>query len=111
MNRQQQRNLYRQMKSHKNAQNKAQDFVRYGKQVQRNYVDGNVTWTEIVYNAMGLALHRKYGFGKKRVGEVWKLADQLITEYAHEATYSETIKRHAREEIGLSCDYVDLPKE
>ena len=108
MNRAQQRSLYRQMKSHKNAQNKAQDFVNYGRKVQKNFVEGNTTYTEIVFNALGLALHRKYGFGKARVAEVWKMADQLIGEYGQGLFSSDEIKQKAEEEIGISCNYGEV---
>ena len=110
MNRAQQRNLYRQMKSHRNAQNKARDFVDYGRQVQKNFVEGNTTYTEIVFNALGLALHRKYGFGKARVAEVWKLADRLITELGEDLISADEIKKAAEEEIGVSCNFVDMPE-
>jgi len=110
MNRAQQRNLYRQMKSHRNAQNKARDFVDYGRQVQKNFVEGNTTYTEIVFNALGLALHRKYGFGKARVAEVWKLADQLIGEYGQGLFSADELKQKAAEEIGISCNYADIPE-
>ena len=110
MNRAQQRNLYRQMKSHRNAQNKVQGFVNYGKQVNKNVAEGNMTWTEIVFNALGLALCRKYGFDKEQVGEVWTLADQLITELGQDLISADEIKKAAEEEIGVSCNFVNMPE-
>lgn len=110
MNRTRQRNLYRQMKSHKNAQNKARNFVNYGRQVNKNVAEGNTTWTEIVFNALGLALYRKHGFNGDQIREVWILADQLITEYGQELFSADEIKQKAEEEIGVSCNYGEVPE-
>lgn len=105
MNRQQQRSLLRQMKAHKSAQNKAQDYVNYGRQVQKNFVNGNTVYTEIVFNALGIALHELHGFGAERVAKVWKLADQLISEYGQGLISAEEMKQKAEKEIGISCNY------
>lgn len=105
MNRQQKRNLYWQMKSHNSRQSKVKSYVDYGKQVNKNVVEGNVIYTEVAFNALGLAMHRLYGFGMKRTRDVWTLADELVAQYGQGLISAEEIKRQAEEEIGISCNF------
>ena len=110
MNRQQRRNLYRQMKAHKNAQNKAQDFVNYGRKIREQQVYGGLNYTEVLFNSVGLALHRLHNMDADQVRAVWKYCDDMITQYGQTKISADTIKAMAEEEIGISCNFEDIPE-
>lgn len=108
MNRQQQRNLRRQMKTHKNAQNKAGGYVKYGQQVREQQVYGGKNYTEVLFNSVGLALHRLHNMDADQVREIWTFCDDMITQYGQTEISADTIKAMAEEEIGISCNYADI---
>lgn len=69
-------------------------FTRQEQRYSRN-VKENVTW---VYSALAVVLHRRYGFGQKRITDVLTDVQALFHEYQEDVVQ---IVRLASEETGL----------